>query len=86
MCVYVRARARVCVCVCVRACVRACLSVSLSLRLSLASDSSETINVIIIKLGAITASVMTLHHMLIILTLTFIQGQNRFYVFVIVII
>ena len=51
---------RVCVCVCV----------------SLASDSSETIEVMIIKLGTVTASDMLLHHVLIILTLTFIQGNT----------
>ena len=47
---------RVCVCVC----------------LSLASDSSETIRVII-KFGTVTASDMRMHDMLIILTLAFIQ-------------
>ena len=41
----------------------------------LASDSSETINVIIIKLGMVTASDMVLHRVLFILTLTFIQGH-----------
>ena len=45
--------------------------------MSLASDSSETIEVIIIKLGAVTASDMTKHHLLIILTLTFIQGHTN---------
>ena len=45
-----------CVCVCV----------------SLASDSSETIEVIIIKLGMVTASDMKMHHMI----LTFIQGHT----------
>ena len=49
-----------CVCVCV----------------SLASDSSETIEVIIIKRGTVTASGMRMHHVLIILTLTFIQGHT----------
>ena len=51
---------------------------------SLASDSSETVEVIIVKLGTVTASVMGMHHMLITLTLTFIQGhtdRNMFYLF-----
>ena len=43
---------------------------------SLASDSSETIEVIIIKLGMITASDMVLHHVFIILTVSFIQGHT----------
>ena len=43
---------------------------------SLASDSSETIEVIIIKLGTVTASDMLMHLMLILLTLTFIQGHT----------
>ena len=38
-----------------------------------AGDSSETIEVVIIKLGMVTASDMLRHHVLIILTLTFIQ-------------
>ena len=41
--------------------------------LSVASDSSETVKVIIITLGRVTASDM--HHAFIILTLTFIQGH-----------
>ena len=52
--------------------------VSVCLCLSLASDSSETIKVIIIKFGTVTASDMIMHHVLIILTLTFIQG-HRYY-------
>ena len=36
--------------------------------MSLASDSSETIDVTIIKLGTVTASDMVMHHVLIILT------------------
>ena len=51
----VRASARTCirahVRACVRACLRVCLSVCLSVWLSLASDSSETTEVIIIKPG-----------------------------------
>ena len=42
--------------------------------LFLASDSSKTIEVIIIKLGTVTASDMRRHHVLIMLTLTFVQG------------
>ena len=51
------------------------LSVFVCICLSLTSDSSETIEVIIIKLGTVTTSDMRMHHMLIILTLTFIQGH-----------
>ena len=43
---------------------------------SLASVSSETIEVIIIKLGTVAASEMVMHRLLIILTLTFIQGHT----------
>ena len=43
---------------------------------SLASDSSETIEVLIIKLGTVTASDTRLHHVLIIFTLTFTQGHT----------
>ena len=63
VCVYVH----VCVCVCVSVCLSVCLSVCVSL----ASNSSETIEVTIIKLGPVTASDMRMHHALIILTLTF---------------
>ena len=44
--------------------------------LSLASGSSETIKVIIIKFGRVAASDMSMHHVLIILTLTFIHGHR----------
>jgi hypothetical protein len=44
----------------------------------LARDSSEIINVIIIKLGTVTASDVRMHHVLIILILTFIQGHSDF--------
>ena len=54
----------VCVCMCVSVCV------------SLASDFSETIEVIIINLDTVTASHMVVHHVLIMLTLTFIQGHT----------
>ena len=63
-----------CVCVRVRACVRACVIVCVCV--SLASDSSETVAVIIVKLGTETASDMGMHSVLIILTLTFIQGHT----------
>ena len=59
--VRVRARACVCVCVCVSVsvslsvCLTVCLSVFLSVCVSLASDPSETIKIIIIKLGTVTA-------------------------------
>ena len=43
---------------------------------SLASDSSETVEIIIVKHGVVTASDMGMHHILIILTLTFIQGHT----------
>ena len=58
--------------------VKVCLSVCLCtvcLCVSLANDSSETIEVII-KLGMVAASDMLIHHVLIILTLTFIQGHT----------
>ena len=45
--------------------------------LSLASDSSETIEVIIITLGTMTASDVIMHHVLPISTLTFIQGHTH---------
>ena len=44
--------------------------------LSLASHSSETVEIIIVKLGTMTASDMMMHRVLIILTLTFTQGQT----------
>ena len=44
--------------------------------LFLANDSSETIRVIIIKLDTVTASDTSMHRVLIILTLTFIQGHT----------
>ena len=64
-------------CVCVCACVRACLCVCACACVcaSLASDSSETVNAIIIKFGTAADSDMRMHHVLMILTLTtFIQG------------
>ena len=44
--------------------------------LLLASDSSETVQVIIIQFGTVTASDIIMHHVLIILTLTFVQGHT----------
>ena len=49
------------------------VSVCLSECLSVTNDSSETFNVIIIKLGTVTASDMRVHQVLSLLTLTFIQ-------------
>ena len=48
----------------------------LSVCVSLASDSLETIEVTNIHLGMVTASDMVMHHVLIVLTLTFIQGHT----------
>ena len=53
-----------------------CVSVCLSVCLSIASDSLESIKVIIIKLSTVTASDRRMHHVLIILTLTSIQGHT----------
>ena len=50
-------------------CVRVCLSVP-------PSNSSETVEVTIVKVGTVTASGMRMHHMLIVLTLTFIQDHT----------
>ena len=55
---------------CVRECVRARVCASL------ASDSSETVEVIIVSLGRLTASEMKMHDVLIILILIFIQGHT----------
>ena len=66
-----------CVCVCIRE--RVCVCVCLSVCLSLTRDSSETIElfeVIIVKLGTVTASDMIMHQLFIILTLTFIQDHT----------
>ena len=52
-------------------------TVCLSVCVSLANDSSETINVIIIKFGTVTASDMQMHHVLIVLSFTFIQGHTE---------
>ena len=51
------------------------VSVSVSV-MSLASDSSETIEVMIIKLGTVTASDIRMHRVLITLTGAFIQGHT----------
>ena len=55
---------------------KVCLSVCLSVCVSLASDSSETIEVIVIKRGAVPASDMVMSHVLNILSLTGIQGHR----------
>ena len=52
------------------------LSQCQSVCVSLTSDSSKTIKVIIIKLGMVTASDMVMHHVLIILTVTFTELQG----------
>ena len=61
---------------------------SVCLCVFLASDSWETIRVIIVNLGTVIASDMRLYRVLIVLTLTFIQGltdrnheNNMFYYF-----
>ena len=51
-----------------RPCVFVCVSFT--------SDSSETVEVISIKFGTVPASGMGMHHVLIILTMTFIQGHT----------
>ena len=43
---------------------------------SLVTNALETIEVIIIKLGMVTAPDMRMHHVLMILTMTFIQGHT----------
>ena len=43
---------------------------------SLANDSSETVEVTIVKLGMVTTSDMRKHHVIMILSLTFIQGHT----------
>ena len=54
-----------------------CVSVCPSVCVSLASDSSETIEVIISKLGKVIAPDMRMPHVLIILTLTFSYGHTE---------
>ena len=56
--------------VCVTVCVPTCVCVSL------ASDFSETIEGIIIKLDTVTASDMRMHHVLTILTLILMEGHT----------
>ena len=71
---------RACVRAYVRACVRACVRVRvcLSVCLSVASDISETSEAITTTFDTVTASVRRMHHVLITLTLTFIQGHTYF--------
>ena len=52
------------------------MCVRLSVCVSLASDASETVEVIIVKLRTVTASGMIMHDVLTILTLTFIRGRT----------
>ena len=66
----VRARLCVCVCVCVCVCMCVCLSV--------ASYISETRKAIAITFGTVTASGTRMHDVLIIMTLTFIEGNTDF--------
>ena len=70
----------VCVCVCVtvsvRACVRVCVCVCVSVCPSKAIPRKLLKSVIIIKFGTVTATDMIMHHVLIISTLTFIQGHT----------
>ena len=60
-------------------CISLCVSVSVSVvcvcdTVSLTSNYSETVEIIITKPGTVTASDASSHHVLILLTLTFIQG------------
>ena len=52
------------------------MCVSVCVCVSFASDSSETIEVTIVKQDAVIASDMRMHNVLIVLTLTFIQGDT----------
>ena len=52
------------------------MHVGVSVCVSFASDSSETVEGIIVELGSVTAADMRMHHVIIILTLTFIQGHT----------
>ena len=53
------------------------MSVSVPVCLTLASDSPKTIKVSIIKFGTVTASDMRMHHVLIMLTLNFMQDLTH---------
>ena len=53
------------------------MSVCLSVCLSLTSASSETVEVIIVPIDKVIASDMGIHHVLIIMTLTSIQGHTN---------
>ena len=66
----------VCLSVCRSVCLYVCLPACLSVCVSLASGSSETAEVIIIKLDMVTASDMVMHYGLTILTVTFIQSHT----------
>ena len=83
LCVCMHVSVCVCVCVCMHLCMRVCMHVcvctcvSVCVCVSLASDSSETTEVVIIKHGTVTASGMRMQHVLITLTLTFIQESHR---------
>ena len=59
-------------------CVGVGVGVCVCVYVSLASDSSDTIEVIIIKLCTASASAILMHHVLIILTLTFSEDHTDF--------
>ena len=71
---HTRLRVRPCVRVCKLACVCACVRVCVCL--CVASHISETCEAIAITFDTVTASVTRRHHVLIILTLTFIREQT----------
>ena len=50
---------------------------SVSMCVPLASDSSKAIGVTIVQLGTVTASHLRMHHVLIISTLTVMQGHTN---------
>ena len=63
-----------CVCVCVCVCICVCVCVPLTFK----SSSSETQEVIIIKLGMVTASDVVMRHVLSMLTLTLFKVTQIF--------
>ena len=77
-------RACVCACMCECVCVSVCEHVCVHVRVCLCVCVSiphkrflgNSVEVIIVKLGMVTASDMRVHHVFIILTLTFIQGHT----------
>ena len=79
LCVCVRACVCACVSACVRACVRACVCACecVCARACVRAYVRVCCEVIIVKLGTVVASDMRMQNVLIILTLTFIQGQSH---------